>query len=323
MVPAIAARVASAALTLLLVTFVVFALVSALPGDPSSDDDAPRPLPPSYRAALRAQYHLDEPWPARYGRWMRDVLHGDLGRSFSAQQPVATMLERRLPVSLGLNALALLAMLGMAVPLGILGAWKPGGAWDRAGYFATTALYAIPVFWLALIFQWVFSIRLGWLPLSGVATEGARSSSAPQALADVLRHLILPATCLAAGALAYVSRFVRTSLVEGTSGDGGRAARARGLSTLQYVARHGIAQAVVPLLTLAGFLIPRLVGGSLLIEEIFNVPGLGSLLFDSILARDLPVVLALTLVSGVATLAGTTTADLLIVVLDPRVRRAS
>ena len=112
-------------------------------------------------------------------------------------------------------------------------------------------------------------------------------------------------------------------MVENTSGDGGKAARARGLSTLQYIARHGIVQAIVPLLTLAGFLIPRLVGGSLLVEAIFNVPGLGSLMFESILSRDLPVVLALTLVSGVATLAGTTIADVLILRLDPRARHAS
>jgi len=128
--------------------------------------------------------------------------------------------------------------------------------------------------------------------------------------------------CLAGGGLAYVTRFVRTSLVETSAGDGGRAARARGLSTLGYLWRHGLLQAGVPLLTLAGFLIPRLVGGSLLIEEIFGVPGVGSLMFESILARDIPVVLALTLISGIATLAGTTLADLLILCVDPRVRRA-
>jgi peptide/nickel transport system permease protein len=169
----------------------------------------------------------------------------------------------------------------------------------------------------------LFAIRLGWLPLSGVASEGARHSSAGGVFADALWHLVLPATCLASGGLAYVTRFVRTNLVESSSGDGGKAARARGLSTLQYVSRHGVIQAVVPLLTLAGFLIPRLVGGSLLIEEIFNIPGLGSLLFDAILARDLPVVLALTLLSGLATLIGTTLSDVLIVWFDPRVRHAA
>ncbi len=322
MLAAIATRIATAAVTLLLVTIVVFAILCALPGDPSSDDSGSRPLPPEYRAVLRAQYHLEDPWPVRYGRWLRDVLRGDLGTSFSAHQPVLSMLRERFAVSMALNALALVALVGVAVPLGILGAWKPDGAWDRASWIATTGLHAVPVFWVALILQWVFAIRLGWLPLAGVTPDGARHASAGGALADTAWHLVLPATCLASGALAYVSRFVRTSLVESTAGDGGKAARARGLSTLQYVARHGIAQAIVPLLTLAGFLIPRLVGGSLLIEEIFNVPGLGSLLFNSILARDLPVVLALTLVSGLATLVGTTVSDVLIVWLDPRVRHA-
>lgn len=322
MFPAIASRIATAAITLLLVTIVVFALLCALPGDPAGDDEGSRPLPPEYRAALRAHYHLDEPWPIRYERWLRDVLRGDLGTSFSAQQPVATLIRDRFTVSFGLNALALVAMLGVAVPLGILGAWKPEGPWDRGGWIATTALHSVPVFWIALLLQWLFAVRLGWLPLSGVANDGAPHATVGGAIADAAWHLVLPAVCLASSGLAYVARFVRTSLVESSAGDGGRAARARGLSTLQYVARHGVLQAVVPLLTLSGFLIPRLVGGSLLVEQIFNVPGLGSLLFDAILSRDLPVVLALTLVSGVATLVGTTLSDVLIVWLDPRVRHA-
>ena len=322
MLPAIASRIATAMVTLLIVTFVVFALLCALPGGPQGGDDASRPLPPEYRAALRAQYHLDEPWPARYGRWVKDLVRGELGTSFSAQQPVARMLKERFPVSLGLNALALLTMLGVAVPLGILGASEPDGPWDRAGWIATTALYAVPVFWTALLLQWLFAIRLGWLPLSGISTDGARHPSVAFTFADAVWHLVLPAACLASGGLAYVSRFVRTNIVESTAGEGGKAARARGLSMLQYAARHGVVQAVVPLLTLAGFLIPRLVGGSLLIEAIFNVPGLGSLLFDSILSRDLPVVLALTLLSGLATLLGTTLSDVLILWLDPRVRHA-
>ncbi len=322
MANAIAKRLATAAVTLVLVSAVVFALVCALPADPTGDDLATHALPADYRAALRAQYHLDEPWPLRYGLWVREIARGDLGRSYFTKEPVSEMLARGLPVSAALNGLALVAMLSVAVPLGILGAWKPRGAWDRAGWLATTALYAAPVFWVALLLQWLFAIRLGWLPLSGLATEGLRGGT-PRALADGLTHLMLPATCLATGGVAYVTRFVRTSLLENSSGDGGRAARARGLSTLQYIVRHGIAQAIVPLLTLFGFLIPRLVGGSLLVEEIFDVPGVGRLMFDSILSRDLPVVLAMTLVSGLATLLGTTVADALIALLDPRARHAA
>jgi peptide/nickel transport system permease protein len=322
MFPAIASRIATAAVTLLIVTFVVFGLLCALPGEPKGDDEGSRPLPPEYRAALRAQFHLDEPWPLRYERWVKDLLRGEFGTSFSAQQPVATMLKERLPVSLGLNTMALFAMLLVAVPLGVLGAAQPDGRWDRASWIATTALYAIPVFWTALLLQGLFAIRLGWLPLSGISRDGARHTSSALALADTLWHLVLPAACLASGGLAYVSRFVRTNILESTAGEGDRASRARGLSTVQYAARHGVVQAVAPLLTLAGFLIPRLVGGSLLVEAIFNVPGLGSLLFESILSRDLPVVLALTLLSGLATLLGTTVSDVLILWLDPRVRHA-
>lgn len=322
MTAAIATRIATAFVTLLVVTLLVFALTSALPGD-AIDDEAPRALPPEFHAALRAQYHLDEPVPVRYGRWLTDLGRGDLGTSLSTGQPVSELLRDRLPVSLALNACALAILVGIALPLGILGAWKPGGAWDRLGLGATTVLYAVPVFWSALLLQWAFGVRLRWLPLSGIATDGAVHAGALASAADTLRHLVLPAVCLAGGGLAYVSRFVRASLVETSSGDGGRAARARGLSTLEYLRRHGLRQASVPLLTLAGFLIPRLVGGSLLIEEIFGVPGLGSLMFKSILGRDVPVVLALTLVSGVAALVGTTVADLLIAWVDPRVRRAA
>jgi peptide/nickel transport system permease protein len=320
---AVARRAASAAITLVLVTIVVFGLLCALPGDPSDDDGAARPLPPAYRAALRAQYHLDDPWPERYALWVGDLIRGDLGRSLFSQQRVATMLAERLPATLALDALALLAMLAAAVPLGILGAWRPGGSWDRFGWIATTVLYAVPVFWLALLLQWLFAVRLQVLPLAGITSEDLRGASSAARAVDALRHLVLPAACLAAGGLAYITRFVRAGVLESTGGDGGRAARARGLTTLEYVSQHGLVQSIAPLLTLAGLLIPRLVGGALLIEKIFSIPGLGSLMFDSILARDLPVVLALTLLSGLATLAGTTLSDLLIVWLDPRVRRAS
>jgi peptide/nickel transport system permease protein len=209
----------------------------------------------------------------------------------------------------------------LAVPLGILGAWKPGGPWDRIGATCTTALYAVPVFWMALILQWIFAIRLGWLPLFGTSTDVGTTLAAR--LVDAMRHGVLPVACLSYGGIAYVSRFTRTALVDNAGASAGRGARARGLSALRYVATHGFVQASVPLLTLLGFLIPRLVGGSILVEQIFGIPGVGQLLLNAILARDLTVVVALTLVSGVATLIGMTLADLLAARLDPRIHRAT
>src|SRR5262245_32016745 len=299
----LAPRLAVAALTLFLVTVAVFALLCALPGD-SLSLETEHALPPSYIAALRTQFHLDEPWPVRYGRWLADVARGRLGFSETEQRPVATIIGERLPVSLALNAAALVVTFALAVPLGILGAWRPGGRWDRFGGTATTALYAVPVFWMALVLQWIFSVRLGWLPLFGTSGD-AVGSTWGRAL-DALRHGVLPVACLSYGGIAYVSRFTRVALVENAAEAGGRSARARGVSALRYIGTHGLAQASVPLLTLLGFLIPRLVGGSLLVEQVFGIPGLGQLLWNAILARDLAVVLALTLVSGVATLLGIT-----------------
>ncbi|HJQ99359.1 MAG TPA: ABC transporter permease [Candidatus Polarisedimenticolaceae bacterium] len=302
-----ARRAASAAVTLALVSVVVFALASTLPGGEDEDESDHR-LPADYRVAVRAQFHLDEPWHLRYVRWIGDLSRGDLGVSLREKRPVSSILRERLPVSLALNAAALCAIVMLAVPLGIAGAWRPASRPDRLLALGTTALYAAPVFWAALLLQWVFAVRLGWLPLYGAGRAA---------------HLVLPVACLTYGGLAYVSRFVRTAIVEGTTGEGGRVARARGVGPLRFLLVHGLRQAAIPLLTLAGFLIPRLVGGSLLIEEIFGVPGLGSLMFQSVLARDLPVVLALTLLSGTVTLAAITGADVLMAWVDPRSRRVA
>jgi len=317
----VARRLASAAATLALVAFIVFILIAAFPGD-TADDEGVRALPANYRAALRAQLHLDDPVAVRYVRWLLDVARGDLGTSFRERRPVSLILRERAPISAALNGAAIVVIVLVAAPLGITSAWKPGSPWDRGVRAVTTALYALPVFWTALMLQRVFAVHLAWLPLFGTGISGGRPGSLTSAL-DLSRHLVLPVTCVAAGAVAYVSRFVRTALLDATAGDGGRAIRARGATALGYVARHGTRQAAVPLLTLAGFLIPRVVGGSLLVEEIFNIPGLGTLLFDSVMARDVPVVLALTLLTGTATLAAITATDVLAAWADPRIRRAA
>jgi peptide/nickel transport system permease protein len=320
-VVAAARRLVTAAVTLAIVTLIVFVLLVALPGDAVSEGEGIHALPRGYRDALRVQYHLDEPVVVRYARWIRDVAHGELGTSFLENRPVAEIVRERLPVSIALNGAALAVMLLVATPVGIASAWKPGSRWDRAGALWTTALYAVPVFWMALVLQWLFAIRLEWLPLFGMSSDVPAGTPAAW-FADRAAHLVLPVACLAYGGFAYVSRFVRTALVDATAGDGGRAVRARGAGPLHYLAVHGMRQASVPLLLLVGFLLPRLVGGSLLVEAIFNVPGLGSLLFNAVLGRDVPVVLALTLLSAGVTLAAVTIADVCAAWADPRVRRA-
>lgn len=307
---AVLGRLRSGLLTLLLVTAIVFALLHATPGGttPGGDagDERLATLTPGQLAELRAIYHLDEPLHRQYVLWLGDVVRGDLGRSFHDARPVAEKIRERLPVTLMLNVVALSAMVVVAVPLGAVSAWRRGTAWDGGVALASYALYAVPPFWAALLLQLAFAVELRWLPLYGLGGP---------------KHLVLPVVCLSYGGIAYLTRFVRSSLIDGSFGDAARAARARGVSATRLVAAHGLRLASVPLLTLAGFLVPGLLGGSVIVESVFALPGLGRLFADAVLGRDLPVVLGLTLLSGSATLLGIVLADLTYAAADPRVAR--
>jgi peptide/nickel transport system permease protein len=234
---------------------------------------------------------------------------------------VTEKVVERLPVTLALNAISFVFVLGLAVPLGALAALRPGSALDRLGAIGTHVLYAVPAFWAGFLLQMVFAVRLGWLPLAGLRSPGSEWMGGVERRLDEAAHLVLPAICLGYAGLAYVSRFVRATLLDNAAVEVARGARARGLSELAVLCRHGLRQAAIPMLTLAGFLIPGLLGGSVVVETVFAIPGLGRLFADAAFRRDLPVVMALTLLSGVATVVGILIADLAYAVADPRVRR--
>jgi peptide/nickel transport system permease protein len=317
-------KLATAVLTLLLITLTVFALIRLAPGSPlaeGADAGGMRRLDPAARAELERLYHLDRPLHEQYALWLGGVLRGDLGRSFHDRRPVAEKIRERIGVTLTLNALALLAMIVAAVPLGALSALRRGSWLDRASAWVAFGLYAVPVFWTALILQIVFAVRLGWLPLSGLDSEGWQAFGPFARTLDRALHLVLPVICLSYGGLAYLGRFVRASLLEHIGAESALAARARGLSSLAVLCRHGFRQAALPMLTLAGLLLPALVGGSVIVENIFAIPGLGRLFVDAAFQRDIPVLMALTLLSGAATLLGILAADLTYAIADPRVRR--
>jgi peptide/nickel transport system permease protein len=317
-------RLVTACATLLLVTIVVFTLARLAPGDPLEDgpDASYSRLTPDQRAELRRVYGLDRPLATQYLAWLADASRGELGLSFQDRRPVAEKIRERIGTTVTLSACSLLLMIALAVPLGALAALRPGAAIDRWSGGLTYLLYAVPVFWAGPLLQMVFSVKLGWLPLIGLRSDGAELlPPMPRAL-DTLAHLILPVFCLTYGGLAHLSRFVRASLLESGLRESALAARARGRSPLGVLVRHGFRQSAVPMLTLAGFLLPALFGGSVLVESIFALHGLGSLFYESILARDVPVLLGLTLLSGSATMLGILVADVLYAVVDPRVRRA-
>jgi len=320
---ALVRRLLTAGLTLVLVTVVVFGLIHLAPGDPlgGEAEDEGMPLTPEARAALRAHYRLDQPLHRQYLFWIGDLLQGDLGLSFHDRRPVAEKIRERLGTTLILNALALGLMVLLSVPIGMLAALKRDTFWDRLPAVATYLLYAVPVFWAGLLGQILFSVRLGWLPLAGLRGSGHDLMGPAAALFDSARHLVLPVACLSYGGLAYLSRFVRATLIDNAIAESWRAARARGLAPLQVLWRHGFRQAGVPMLTLAGFLLPALVGGSVIVESIFAIPGLGRLFVEAAFERDVPMLMGLTLLSGTATLAGILAADLAYAFVDPRTRR--
>jgi len=310
--------------TLLLVTWAVFLLAHLAPGDvmgAAEGEDLAGLLSRERREEIRALYHLDEPLHLQYGMWVRDLIGGDLGRSFHDRRPVAEKIRERVGITVLLNGLALGVMVLLAVPLGSVAALRPGSRIDRWSASAMYLLYAVPVFWGALLLQIVFAVRLDWLPLAGLETEGASSGGLLVLLSDRAAHLALPVICLSYPGLAYLARFVRANLLDNALFEAARAARARGLSERGILVRHGFRQAAVPLLTLAGLILPGLLSGSVIVERIFAVPGLGRLLVDAMFQRDVPVIMGITLLSGVATLAGILASDVAYALLDPRVRR--
>ena len=307
-----ARRLATGALTLVLVTLLVFGLIQLAPGTPLAHvDDGLEPLTAADRAALEAYYGFDRPLTEQYLTWLKRLIHGDLGVSIRDRRPVAEKIAERLPVTVSLNALALALILGLALPIGAVAALNPGSAVDRWSATTTYLLYAIPVFWAALLLQRLFAVQLGWLPLYGSGGAGIPRPA----------HLVLPVICLSYGGVAYVSRFVRANLLASTHAEAVLSARARGLGRLAILYRHGFRMAAVPLLTLAGFLLPALFAGSVIVESVFQLPGLGVLFLDAAYQRDVPVLLGLTLLSGAAALAGILFADVTYALVDPRVRR--
>ncbi|HEX6852512.1 MAG TPA: ABC transporter permease [Candidatus Polarisedimenticolaceae bacterium] len=305
---AVAVRILAAAATLVLALGIVFGFVSAASGDLAAAASGAEALSPEHRRALVAQLHLDLPPAERFVRWLSDAARGRLGVSFRDRRPVAEKISAAAGTSVAVNGAALVLMVLVSVPIGALAAWRPGSPGDRLLSASTFALHAVPVFGAAVILQACFAARLGWFPLFGTGTAA---------------HLVLPVACLAYPGVAFLARFVRASLLEHATAEVARAARARGRSSLGAVVRHGFRQAAVPMLTLAGMLLPRLVGGAVLVEATFGLPGIGTLFADALVARDLPVVLGVTFVAGTATLAGIALADAAYAIADPRTRRAT
>lgn len=305
-------RCAHAALVLLVVSTVTFAIMHAAPGGPSLLAD-PK-LSAAERHAIESRLGLDQPIPVQYARWLSRLVRGDLGNSFLFETSNISTIRSRLPNTLLLAGTALVLTLLVAIPLGAWSAERPGGWLDRASNASAVVAMSIPAFWLGIVLILVFAVRWRLLPAGGASSVGEVGS-----VADRVRHLALPAIVLATAGTAELFRYTRSS-ARGVFGLAFvRTARAKGVSVRGVRWRHGMRNALIPIVTVIGLQLPRLVGGAAITETVFSWPGMGRLGIEAALARDYPLVMAITLLVSAGVLACSLLVDLAYFALNPRV----
>jgi peptide/nickel transport system permease protein len=316
-------RFSYALLTFLGITVATFTLIHSVPGDPISfyaGRGGIKSLPPEMVASLRAEFHLDRPLPEQYLYWLRGVVTFDFGHSVIDRRPVRTVVLEKLPATFALNLLAFAIAASLGVPIGLWSASRSGRLTERASAVGFFLLYSLPSFWVALLLIQFFSVRLNLLPLFGMIDDQHEYFSAGGRLLDRVKHLVLPTLTLTYAQLAIFARFSKSAVSEVIRQDFITAARAKGASDVAVMWRHAFRNALIPLVTLLGLTIPYLLSGSVIVERIFQWDGIGLLYYDAVLARDYPVVMALTVVTAVMTLLASVLADVLYVLVDPRVR---
>ena len=300
-----------------------FALLESVPGRPSDLLLGDRPVPPEVRARIEAAYGLNGPPAVRYVRWLSAVaLRGELGWSVSRSQPVTKVLARALPATLVLASVALLLHVAAGLFVGVVSAWKRGTWIDRALSMGTLTLYSMPTFWLGLLSILAFSSALRAFPPSSMHSVGAHEWPLLRRAADLGWHLVLPAAVLGLASAAYLARFLRAGVLQALGEQFARAAKARGAGEGRVLG-HALRNGLLPAISVMGLSVPILVSGSLVTEVVFAWPGMGRVAYEAILAEDVPLVLACTLLSSLLVIFGNLAADVLLSVADPRIRLLS
>ena len=304
------------------ITVICFSVMRLAPGSPTDLQTQMNPKSSAeMRERLRTLYELDKPLHVQYISWLKKISRGDLGVSFSSDhRPVADKILERLPVTIAINLLSLMIIIAVAVPLGVLSAVRQGSFFDKATTVFVFIGFAVPTFWLALLLMIFFGIHLGWLPISGLRSLNYEYLGAWDRLMDLAKHLILPVFVSAFGGLAGLSRYMRANMLEVIRQDYIMTARAKGLSERQVIYKHALRNALLPAITILGLSIPGLIGGSVIFETIFAIPGMGQLFYMSVMARDYPTVMGILLIGAVLTLAGNLIADVSYAAADPRIR---
>lgn len=304
------------------ISILTFGILHLAPGEPAGIGMDLNAKAADISKQLRAEYGLDRPLHVQYLDWMRRLVTLDFGPSMSMdRRPVIDKIAEALPITLLLNGLEIFLMFGIAVPLGVISALKPGGRLDRGITALSLLLYAAPEFWIALLLMLLLSVQLGWLPLSGLGNAWFDPTlSWPERLIATTPYLVIPMITMASGSVARLSRYVRASMVDVLQSDYLRTARAKGLPWRLRMTRHALRNGMMPLITLLGLMLPGLIGGSVILESVFAIPGMGRLFWGAVMQRDYTLLMAILSLASILTLAGAILADILYAAVDPRIR---
>jgi peptide/nickel transport system permease protein len=322
MISYIAKRLVLMIPVLLGITIISFGVMKMAPGDPTSlvTDLNPNMNEEAIKR-IRAHYGLDQPWYVQYGKWLKNIVVLDFGRSFAPDgRPVIDKIAERIPITILINILSLSIILIVAVPIGVMSAVRRNSLFDRFTTLFVFLGFATPSFWLALLLMILFGVQLNILPISGLRSLNYTELSPVGRVLDFSTHLILPVFISAFGGLAGMSRYMRSNMLEVIRQDYITTARAKGLDERTVIFKHALRNALLPVITILGLSIPGLIGGSVIVETIFAIPGMGQLFYQSVMMRDYPSVMGVLVIGAVLTLLGNLIADLMYSMADPRIR---
>ncbi len=305
------------------ITLITFAVIHLAPGGPV-EVETEMQLKASAQAKenLKKLYGLDKPLHVQYIDWLKRFILLDFGKSFVDNRDVFRKIVERVPVTLTINLLSLILIVIIAVPVGVISATRRYSFFDKFSTVFVFLGFSTPTFWLALLLMMLFGVNLGILPISGIQSIDISGMGPFERLADWIKHLILPVGISAFGGIAGLSRYSRSSMLEVIRQDYIRTARAKGLRESDVIVRHALRNALMPIVTILGLSVPGLIGGGVIFETIFAIPGMGQLFYSSAIARDYPAIMGILVIGAILTLLGNLLADISYAYVDPRIRKS-
>ncbi len=303
------------------ITLITFTVIHLAPGGPVEvATEMSLKASAQARENLKRLYGLDKPLHVQYIEWLKRFVQLDFGTSFVDGKKVVDKIKERIPITLAINLLSLLLIVLVAIPVGVVSATKQYSLFDKLTTVFVFLGFSTPHFWLALILMIIFGVTLGLLPISGIQSVDVSDMSFIDRVIDWARHLLLPVGVSAFGGIAGFSRYSRSSMLEVIRQDYIRTARAKGLDEFVVIMRHALRNALMPIVTILGLAVPGLIGGAVIFETIFAIPGMGQLFYQSTMSRDYPTIMGILVIGAILTLIGNLIADISYALVDPRIR---